>query len=109
MQCSIWRYYIFDGIYLEISDDIGFEEFDVLLDASGQNLEQRYRGENRFFRVELDNFDEESRQAEVLLAFTWHAIEEDDSVIEEILNGCKDELEQSAAFHTEEITFLGLR
>jgi len=104
---SLTRYYLLEGLLLE-TEDVDAEEFDAILDAAGRNLEDRYRGEARQFGVELESLDDESRYAEVILSFTWHAPEEDEAVVEEILERCQEELEVNAGFQTEEVTFLGV-
>jgi len=85
----------FTGIYIADDDDIDFMEFDTLLGEAAYNLNESpvHVGAGRNFELELDNFDEIQKNAELLGSFTVRLWEDDESEINLIIQSIMEELE----------------
>ncbi len=94
LTAAITRYYVFNGLFREGEDQMTFEAADANLIEVGQTLEREFVGSARGFTVELDSFDDETHQCEVIVGFTIWPYEDDDSEIELILESTREELEK---------------
>ncbi len=103
----VWAYYLFRG-HVERQDDVQFEDLDADMITVRDNLNERFRGEARDFKVELDFFDEESgdNTAEIIVGFIIYPYEDEEEDFELILKEVTDELE-NIGFITDDIEFLG--
>ena len=83
------------GIYV-LDDDVDFLELDALLHEAAVNLEKdpTHAGAARDFRLELENFDEDTKTCEIIASYIVRLWEDDDNEIELINKTITEELEQ---------------
>ncbi|MFW9777271.1 MAG: hypothetical protein ACFFE8_00375 [Candidatus Heimdallarchaeota archaeon] len=94
VTAAVTRYYVFSGLFREGDEDLTFEEVDANLIEVAQNSTQEFAGTARAFVVELEQFDEESHFAEIIIGFTIWPFKDDDSEIVLILGTVREELEK---------------
>ncbi len=105
LTAAITRYYVFNGIFRE-GDELTFEEVDANLIEVAKSLDQEYVGTARQFRIELDSYDEETHNCEIIVGFTLWPYEDDESEEQLILQSVHDELEK-IGFIQDDAYYLG--
>ncbi|MFX0085352.1 MAG: hypothetical protein ACFFAU_06735 [Candidatus Hodarchaeota archaeon] len=106
ITAAITRYYVFNGLFKEGEDTMTFEEVDANLIEVGDTLQKEHTGSARAFFLELESFEEETNQCELIVGFTIWPYEDDDSEIELILNTIRDHLEK-VGFIEDDAYYLG--
>ena len=106
LTAAITRYYVFNGLFREGDEQITFEAADASLVEVGQTLEKEFAGTARGFLIELDSFDNETFQSEVIVGFTIWPYEDDENEVELILGGIREELEK-IGFVEDDAYYLG--
>ena len=106
LTAAITRYYVFNGLFREGDEQMTFEAADASLVEVGQTLEKEFVGTARGFLVELDNFDNETYQCEVIVGFTIWPYEDDENEEQLILGGIREELEK-IGFVEDDAYYLG--
>ncbi|UCE13728.1 MAG: hypothetical protein JSV04_00800 [Candidatus Heimdallarchaeota archaeon] len=91
---AVTRYYVFNGLFREGEEQMTFETADAYLIEVSQTLESEFAGTARAFTVELDTFDEETHQTEIIVGFTIWPYEDDESEEALIVSSVRDELEK---------------
>ncbi|MHA1215477.1 MAG: hypothetical protein ACTSR2_09225 [Candidatus Hodarchaeales archaeon] len=106
ISSAITRYYVFNGIFREGEEGLGFFDVDSELYQVARNLETEFAGTARSFRLELDSFDEETHNVEIIVGFTLWPYEDDQSEVELILQSVREELEK-IGFIEDDYYYLG--
>ncbi len=106
LTAAITRYYVFNGLFREGDEQITFEAADASLVEVGQTLEKEFAGTARGFLIELDSFDNETFQSEIIVGFTIWPYEDDENEVELILGGIREELEK-IGFVEDDAYYLG--
>ncbi len=106
LTAAITRYYVFNGLFREGDDQMTFETADANLIEVGQTLVKEFTGSARGFWVELDNFDDETHQSEVIIGFTIWPYEDDENEEKLILDSIREELEK-IGFAEDDAYYLG--
>ena len=94
VTAAVTRYYVFSGLFREGDEYLTFEEIDASLIEVAQNSTREFVGTARIFIVELEQFDEESHFAEIIVGFTTWPFKDDESEIVLILATVREELEK---------------
>ncbi|MHA2226027.1 MAG: hypothetical protein ACXAC8_12525 [Candidatus Hodarchaeales archaeon] len=106
LTAAVTRYYVFNGLFREGEEQMTFEIADAYLIEASQSLESEFIGAARKFVIELDNFDEETHQTEIIVGFTIWPYEDDESEIRLILDSITEELEKMG-FIEDDTYYLG--
>lgn len=106
LTAAITRYYVFNGLFREGDDQMTFEIVDANLIEVSQTLVKEFTGSARGFWVELDNFDDETHQSEVIIGFTIWPYEDDENEEKLILDSIREELEK-IGFVEDDVYYLG--
>ena len=101
-------FYLFECTYI-LEDDIDFQELDSMLAEVQINLDRNptFAGAARDFQLELDEFDEESKNAEVIVSFVVRLWEDDENELQLIITSITEELE-GIGLQVEETSFVGV-
>ncbi len=106
LTAAITRYYVFNGLFREGEEQMTFESADANLIEVSQTLEKEFAGTARGFYVELDSFDDETHQCEIIVGFTIWPYEDDENEEQLILGSIRDELEK-IGFVEDDAYYLG--
>lgn len=106
LTAAITRYYVFNGLFREGDEQITFEAADANLIEVGQTLDKEFVGTARAFFIELDSFDDETYQSEIIVGFTIWPYEDDENEEELIVKSIRDELEK-IGFVEDDTYYLG--
>ena len=101
-------FYLFECTYI-LEDDMDFQELDSMLAEVQINLDRNptFAGAARDFQLELDEFDEESKNAEVIVSFVVRLWEDDENELQLIITSITEELE-GIGLQVEETSFVGV-
>ncbi len=106
LTAAITRYYVFNGLFREGDEQMTFEAVDASLIEVGQTLEKEFAGTARGFFVELDSYDNETYQSEVIVGFTIWPYQDDENEEQLILGSIREELEK-IGFVEDDAYYLG--
>ncbi|MHA1450037.1 MAG: hypothetical protein ACTSP4_11510 [Candidatus Hodarchaeales archaeon] len=90
------------------NDDYEFGDLDALMMESAVELEKEFAGYARDIRIDLDNYDENSQMAEVIVIYNYYPLEDDDNELE-IINKEIVRSFEKIGLDVEGIQFLGIR
>ncbi|MFX0123670.1 MAG: hypothetical protein ACFFAE_08515 [Candidatus Hodarchaeota archaeon] len=106
LTAAITRYYVFNGLFREGDEQMTFEAADANLIEVGQTVEKEFAGTARAFFIELDSFDDETYQSEIIVGFTIWPYEDDENEEKLILDAVREELEK-VGFVEDDAYYLG--
>ena len=106
LTAAITRYYVFSGLFREGDEQMTFEVTDANLIEVAQTVEKEFAGSARAFFIELDSFDNETYQCEIIVGFTIWPYEDDDNEEKLILDTVREELEK-VGFVEDDAYYLG--
>ena len=106
LTAAITRYYVFNGLFREGDEQMTFEAADASLIEVGKTLEKEFAGTARGFLIELESYDNETYQSEVIVGFTIWPYEDDENEEQLILGGIREELEK-IGFVEDDAYYLG--
>ena len=106
LTAAITRYYVFSGLFREGDEQMTFEVTDANLVEVGQTVEKEFAGSARAFFIELDSFDNETYQCEIIIGFTIWPYEDDETEEKLILDTIREELEK-VGFVEDDAYYLG--
>lgn len=106
LSAAITRYYVFNGLFREGDEQMTFEVADANLIEVGQTVEKEFTGSARAFFIELDSFDDETYQCEIIIGFTLWPYEDDENEEKLILDSVREELEK-VGFVEDDAYYLG--
>ncbi|MFW9902851.1 MAG: hypothetical protein ACFFFH_00845 [Candidatus Thorarchaeota archaeon] len=106
LTAAITRYYVFSGLFREGDEQMTFEAADANLIEVSQIMEKEFAGSARGFFIEMDSYDEETYQCEIIIGFTMWPYEDDENEEKLILDSVREELEK-IGFIEDDVYYLG--
>ncbi|MFX0014178.1 MAG: hypothetical protein ACFFB2_06785 [Promethearchaeota archaeon] len=106
LTAAITRYYVFNGLFREGDEQMSFEIADANMIEVSETLEKDFAGTARAFSIELDSFDDETYNCEIIVGFTIWPYEDDENEELLILKSIREELER-IGFVEDDAYYLG--
>lgn len=106
ISAAVTRYYVFNGLFKEGQDSMTYEEVDANLIEVADTLQKEHLGSARSFFLEVDSFDEETQQCELIVGFTIWPYEDNDAEIVLIKKTISEQLE-NVGFNEDDVDILG--